>query len=394
MRRIAIVTGSRAEYGLLSPLIKQLHQCDDYDVQLIVCATHLLAEFGSTGHEIAQADCPIAAEVDMLLANDSAECIAKSIGLGVIEFSSHLKRLQPDAVIVLGDRFEIFAAVQAAFSMHIPIFHLHGGELTFGALDEGYRHAITKMSHVHFVACELYRQRVIQMGEQPSRVYNVGAIGLDNINQIALCDRDTIEKTLAIKFSNQNFLVTLHPSTMHPEQLTASVDAVLQAIREFPDDCFIFTKSNADEGGRLINDMIESFCKHRDSKCYCFASLGNQMYLNMLKQVDAVIGNSSSGIIEAPFCGVPTINIGDRQQGREQADSIINCEFDSNEIISAINKSVSDEFKAVARTPQCLFGKGDTSRKILSIINKLDPAVLLKKQFYDLGAGDEGCRTS
>lgn len=384
MRRVAIVTGSRAEYGLLSPLIDQLNDSQQYDVQLVVCAMHLLAEFGDTRNEIKKHENLIAAEVDMLLANDTPEGIAKSVGLGVIEFASQFKRLQPDALIVLGDRFETFAAVQAAFIAHLPVIHLHGGELSFGALDESFRHAITKFSHCHFVACESYRQRVIQMGEQPARVYNTGAIGLDNIKNMSTVGRAELCDKLGICFSNKNILITIHPGTIDPIQNQQLTEQLFSALRSLKETTMIFTKSNADEGGRAINDCIEEFCRDDPASRFCFASLGNKNYLSLLNNVDAVVGNSSSGIIEAPFCQVPTVNIGDRQQGRLQAPSIINCEYESDEINAAIQLALSHEFKLMAKQSKGLFGSGDSAQKMAEIMDSIDFKAIIKKEFFDM----------
>src|SRR3990167_2599932 len=314
--KIAIVTGTRAEYGLLFCLMKEIQNDPEIELQLIVTGTNLSPEFGST-YQLIEADgFKIDAKVEMLLSTDSAVGITKSVGLGIIGFSDTLQKLSPNILILLGDRFEILAAAQAALIQKIPLAHIHGGELSEGAIDDAIRHCITKMSHLHFVATETYRKRVIQLGEHPERVFNVGAPGLERIANAKLLDRHELEEKLNIQLGTQNFLITYHPATINPSENEPALTALFSALDHFPRAKLIFTKANSDEMGRLINLQIDQYVLKNNHRAASYITLGDINYLSLLQFVDAVIGNSSSGLIEVPYFHKPTINIGNRQLNR------------------------------------------------------------------------------
>ncbi|MCG8684477.1 MAG: UDP-N-acetylglucosamine 2-epimerase [Desulfobacterales bacterium] len=383
-RKIAIVTGSRAEYGLLFWLIKEVQDDSDLQLQLLVTGMHLSAEFGMTYQEIEEHGFHIDEKVEMLLSSDSPVGIAKSIGLGVIGFADAFERLNPDIVVVLGDRFEILAAAQAAMVARIPIAHLHGGEATEGLIDEPIRHAVTKMSHFHFVAAEPYRQRVIQLGESPERVLNYGALGLDSIRRHHLLSKEDLESAIDFKFGKVSFMVTYHPVTLNKKDITPAISNLLEALKKFPDVQIIFTKSNADTNGRIINQMIEDFVGQYPDRCAAYTSLGQLLYFSALQHVSAVIGNSSSGIIEVPVFRKPTVNIGDRQSGRLSAASIIDCHEDAQSIVEAIQKALSPSFSKVCQATKSVYGDGEASVKIKDYLKTAKLDNILKKKFYNL----------
>ncbi len=383
-RKIAVLTGSRAEYGLLYWLLYELQSDSSLTLQLIVTGMHLSREFGLTYQEIEADGFSIDAKVDMLVSSDSAVGIAKSIGLGVIGFADALANLKPDLLVVLGDRFEILAAVQTALILKIPVAHVHGGELSQGSLDDSIRHVITKMSHLHFPVAESYYNRILQLGESPAHIYSLGAPGLDHIARTRLLSREQLESELGVNFGAYNFLVTYHPVTLS-KQMAKELLQLLAALEEFPDATIFFTKSNADEGGRFINDMLDEFVKKRADKRKIFTSLGISKYLSLASCVDVVVGNSSSGLIEIPLLAKPTVNIGSRQSGRLMASSIISCDETTAGIVYAINKALSSDFKkslASIRTP---YGSGDASRKIKEVLKMVDLDSLVLKKFNDLG---------
>ncbi len=382
-KKIAVVTGARSEYGLLSHLIQQIHQDVAFTLQLIVTGMHLSPEFGLTYQQILNDGLKIDEKIEMLLSSDTAIGITKSMGLGLIGFADALDRLKPDMIILLGDRFETLAAAQAALIAKIPVVHIHGGELSLGALDDAMRHSITKMSHLHFVACEAYRQRVIQLGENPDRVLNVGAMMLDAIDDLALLDRQALADELKISFKKRNFLITYHPETGGSGY--RDFESLLNALVEIEDALLIFTEANADASGRAINNMIQDFCA-RHNHAVAFKSLGQKRYLSLLKQVDVVIGNSSSGIIEAPYCNVPTVNIGTRQTGRIKPLSVIDCGSSVSEIMTAIEQSLSKAHLEQMKNMPLPYGKGKVAHQILDVIKKSDLTKLLQKPFYDLKA--------
>jgi len=382
MRKICVVTGTRAEYGLLYWLMKEIQDDTGLQLQLIVTGMHLSPEFGLTYRAIEEDGFAIDAKVEMLLSSDTPVGIAKSIGLGVIGFADALDRLKPDIMVVLGDRYEILAATQAALVARIPVAHIHGGETTEGAIDESIRHAVTKMSHLHFVASELYRTRVIQLGEHPDTVFNVGALGIENIKRLRLLDRSQLEQSINFELGTSCFLVTYHPATLGTVEPAVAMQALLDALDLFPDIKIIFTKPNSDTDGRILIQMIDEYALLNKGRVAVFTSMGQVGYLSALQFVDAVIGNSSSGIIEAPACNIPTVNIGDRQSGRLKADSIIDCQETTESIVTAINKALSSPFREGVKQGVSLYGYGESA---LHIKNRLKQTTLsCTKRFYDL----------
>lgn len=382
-RKICVVTGTRAEYGLLYWLMKRLKNDSEVTLQIVATGMHLTPEFGLTVQQIEKDDFFINEKVEMLLSGDTPTAITKSIGLGVISFADAFNRLAPDIVVVLGDRFEIFAAAQAAMIMRIPIAHIHGGELTEGLIDDPIRHSITKMSHIHFTATEAYKKRVIQMGEQPSTVYNVGTLGLEGIKNLTLLNKEDLSKSIGFSL-NKYFLVTLHPTTLENSTAEKQIQVLLDALNEFPEYQVIFTKTNADTDGRVINQYIENYVKENPNKTCVFDSLGQLRYLSAIQHCDAVIGNSSSGLLEVPFFRKPTVNIGIRQGGRLKARSIIECDFNVNNIIKAINEAVSEKFNKQIQHIELLYGEGNTSEQIVNILKQIELKNITIKKFYDL----------
>lgn len=380
--KICIATGTRAEYGLLKPLIDQIVQSEKYTLQLLVTGAHLSPEFGLTYRQIEQDGLVIDAKVEMLLSSDTPEGIVKSMGLGMIGFTDALKNLQPDLIIILGDRYEMLALASTALIFQIPIAHLHGGEITEGAYDDAIRHSITKMSHLHFTSTEVHRQRVIQLGENPAFVFNVGAIGLDNIRLLPLFSKKELALKLGRPLKKFNYLVTFHPSTLDHEPAELQFRRLLNVIDQQKDSLFIFTKANADTNGRIINEMIDDYVKANADKSVAYTSMGQLFYLSALKYATAVVGNSSSGIIEAPFFNVPTINIGDRQKGRMQAKSILNCNTTEEEIENCFSQ-VSDE-AFLNNGNGNLFGEGRAAELIIDALNDIDFKLLRTKPFFDI----------
>ncbi|KUF35300.1 UDP-N-acetylglucosamine 2-epimerase [Lysinibacillus sp. F5] len=373
-RKICVVTGTRAEYGLLANLIKKIAQDDEFELQVVVTGMHLSPEFGNTYRKIEDDGFFINEKVEILLSTDTDTGIVKSMGLATIGFADSLARLQPDLIIILGDRFEMLAVAQAALIMQIPIAHIHGGECTFGAYDDAIRHSITKMATWHFTSTESHRKRVIQLGESPERVFNVGAIGIENIVNLKLLTKDELFLKLELNEKKPMFLITYHPET---NGQTEGIYQLLQALEHYPDINLLFTKSNADNGGRMINEAIQEFVlNHSNGKLY--DSLGQLNYLSAVKHAEVVIGNSSSGLIEVPYLGTPTVNCGTRQEGREQPNSIFNIGLDANEIYLTIEKA--REFNNVY---EHIFGDGKVSDKILAELHSL-PSFSIKKEFYDL----------
>ncbi len=381
--RICLFTGSRADYGLLYPLAVELRHDPAIDLQILVTGMHLSPEFGLTFREIEKDGFVISEKVEILLSSDSPEGISKAIGLGVIGFAGALARLRPDFLIILGDRFEALAAAIAAMTARIPIAHLHGGEATQGLIDEPIRHSITKMSHLHFVATESYRRRVIQLGENPATVFNVGAIGLENLRRIPLLGRAALEESLDFRFGDKTALVTFHPVTLENASAPAQFSQLLQALRRFEALHVLFTKTNADTEGREINRLIDEFVREHPRTAAAFSSLGQQRYLSALKQVDVVVGNSSSGILEAPSLGTPTVNIGDRQKGRIKAASVLDCEPETEAIASTLANALTKKLKNIAATVDNPYQGQDTARRIKEILQTAGP-VNLKKDFFDL----------
>jgi GDP/UDP-N,N'-diacetylbacillosamine 2-epimerase (hydrolysing) len=382
-RKICVVTGTRAEFGLLQILMQSIQDEAIFELQVIATGMHLSPEFGRTYREIERAGFTIDQKVEMLLSADTPSSVSKSMGLGMIGFSDAYARLQPDLVVLLGDRFEMLAAASAALIAGIPIAHLHGGETTEGAFDEAIRHSITKMSHLHFVAAEEYRRRVIQLGEQPDRVFLVGGLGVDVIKRMQLLSREELEASLDFKLGSRNFLVTFHPVTLEGMNSSRQFEELLAALRTMPEVSLIFTMPNADTGGRELMEMVEKFVATR-TNARAFTSLGQLRYLSCLKHVDAVVGNSSSGIVEAPTMGIPTINIGDRQKGRLRAESIIDCAPDRTSILEAMTRAFSPEFQNGLGSVMNPCGTGGASEKIVRILRDHSYENLLKKTFYNL----------
>ncbi|PRY13293.1 GDP/UDP-N,N'-diacetylbacillosamine 2-epimerase (hydrolysing) [Pontibacter ummariensis] len=384
MKKICVVTGTRAEYGLLYWTLKALQEDDTLDLQLCVTGMHLSPEFGLTYKQIEEDGFQIDKKVEVLLSSDSSVGISKSIGLGVISFSEAFTELQPDLVLVLGDRFEIFAAATAAMICKIPIAHCHGGEATEGAFDESIRHSITKMAHIHFTATEEYRRRVIQLGEQPANVHHVGALGIENINRLELLDRQAFEESIDFKLGKRNVLVTFHPVTLENATAAHQFKELLRALDELEDTHLIFTKPNADTDGRVIIHLIDEYVKAHADRSAAFVSLGQLRYLSALQHVDAVVGNSSSGLLEAPSFRKATIDIGDRQRGRIKAESVISCSPDHAAIREALRKAFSTSFRASLREVKNPYGEKNASEEIIRVLKEVDTEGLLKKKFFDL----------
>ena len=381
-RKVCVITGTRAEYGLLYWLIKEIQSDKDLQLQLIVTGMHLSSEFGLTYKEI-EKNFKIDKKVEMLLSSDTVLGISKSMGLAQISFSEAYEELAPDILIVLGDRYEIFSAVSSAMISRIPIAHISGGEVTEGVIDEAIRHAITKMSHLHFVSTEEYKNRVIQLGEHPNRVFNLGAIGIDNINKLKLFSKNEFVKSIDFSLNKKNILVTFHPVTLEKSTSKEQFQELLNSIDELEDTNIIFTKSNSDTDGRVINQMIDAYVS-RNNNAVSFISMGQVRYLSALKFVDAVVGNSSSGLTEAPIFGIGTINIGDRQKGRINLSSVINCNPTKESISNAFNELYSARFQKALSVVQSPYGHGGTSEKIKNIVKNFDLNNILKKSFYDV----------
>jgi GDP/UDP-N,N'-diacetylbacillosamine 2-epimerase (hydrolysing) len=383
-KKISILTATRAEYGLLKPIIKRLNSVEEFDVRVVVTGAHVSPEFGLTYKEIEQDGISIDEKIEILLSADTPSSISKSMGLAMISFADYFERLKPDMLVVLGDRYETLAVAIVAMNQRIPIAHLYGGETTLGAVDESIRHAITKLSYLHFTSTDEYRRRVIQLGESPERVFTVGAMGIENILNEELMSKSELEESIHFKLDKPYAMVTFHPVTLENNKSKEQITALLDACESYNDMKFIFTKANADENGRVINLMIDDFVEKNDNAT-AFTSLGMKKYLSAMKYSAMVIGNSSSGIIEAPSFGVPTINIGDRQKGRMQADSVINCGPVKENIKSAIELALSDDFKNKAKSTINPYGDGNTSKKIVDKIKDfvLNERICLKKEFND-----------
>ncbi len=381
-RKICVVTGTRAEYGLLYWLMKEIEADKDLQLQLIVTGTHLSPEFGLTYKEI-EKDFKIDKKIEMLLSSDTSIGISKSMGLIQISFAESYEDLNPDLLVVLGDRYEIFSAVSAAMIARIPIAHIHGGEATEGLIDESIRHSITKMSQFHFTATEKYQNRVIQLGENPNRVFNVGGLGLDNITKLKLLSRENFEKSINFNLNKKNILVTFHSVTLERSTAKKQFQELLNSIDQLIDTNIIFTKTNSDIDGRVINNMIDNYVS-ANVNTISFKSMGQVKYLSALKFVDAIVGNSSSGLLEAPSFKIATVDIGDRQKGRIKAESIISCLPNKKSIDGALKKLYSKDFKHILNHVRNPYGDGGASNKIKIIIKKVSLDGILKKSFYDL----------
>jgi len=381
MRKICVVTSTRADYGILYHLLKAVQSEHSLELQIIATGMHLSQNFGLTYKEI-EKDFKIDEKIE-ILSGDSDTQICKSIGLACEKFGTAFGRLKPDILVLLGDRYEIFAVGASACVMRIPTAHIHGGETTQGAFDEVFRHSLTKMSHLHFVATEEYKKRVIQLGEHPDRVFNVGGIGIENIKKLNLLSKAEFEKSINFKLGKKNILVTFHPVTLENGTAKEQFNEILNALNELKDTNIIFTKANSDTNGLVINKTIEKYVKTHKN-CICFTSLGQLRYLSALKFVDIVLGNSSSGLTEAPSFKVATVNIGDRQKGRIKAGSVIDCEPKKDEILGAINKAYSSDFRQILKDVVNPYDGGDSSKKIVEILKNANLDDILKKKFYDI----------
>lgn len=383
-RKICVITGTRAEYGLLHWTMKQIQETSDLELQICVTGMHLAPEFGLTYKQIEKDGFSINEKIEILLSSDTAVGVSKSIGLGVIGFSEAFERLRPDLILMLGDRFEIFSAAASAMISKIPIAHCHGGEATEGLIDESIRHSVTKMSHLHFTSTEEYRNRVIQLGEHPERVFNVGALGIENINRLKLLNRAETESSIDFKLAKKNILITFHPVTLENATSEEQFNELLQALDSLEHTNLIFTKPNADTDGRVIIAMIDEYVAKNSDKAVSFISLGQLRYLSLLQFVDAVVGNSSSGLIEVPSFKIPTINIGDRQRGRLKSETVIDCEPTKESILDAIRYSESEGFRKILNTAINIYGTGDSSIKIIDVLREFELDGILKKKFYNL----------
>ena len=383
MRKICVITGTRAEYGLLYWLMKEIDADKDLELQIIVTGMHLSIEFGNTYQQIENDGFSINKKVDISLVSDSEVGISKSMGLAMIGLSGAFNDLKPDLIVILGDRFEIFSAASAAMIAKIPIAHLHGGEATEGAFDESIRHSITKMSHLHFTATKEYKDRVVQLGEQPDRVFNVGGLGIDNINKLKLLSKSDLENVINFSFGEKNILVTFHPVTLENSTAKIQFKELLDSIDELQNTKIIFTKANSDTDGRIINSMIDAYVDDYDNTI-AFTSMGQLNYLSALQFMDAVVGNSSSGLLEAPSFNIGTIDIGDRQKGRIKADSVISCLPNKKNIDNALKKLYSKDFQNIVKNVKNPYEKGGASKSILDIIKNFNLDNILKKTFYDL----------
>ncbi len=383
-RKVCVITGTRAEYGLLKPLMDEIKSSEELELQVVVTGSHLSPEFGLTYKKIEEDGFLIDEKLEILMSSDSPVGITKSMGLVLLGMGEVLSRLNPDLIVLLGDRYEIFCCAAAAVVSCIPIAHLHGGEITEGAMDDVFRHAITKMSHLHFTSTEEYRQRVIQLGENPQNVFNVGAIGNDNIKQLKLLSKELLSNTHGIMFKKYNYLITFHPVTLEKNSAEKQFMSLINVLNSLEESYFIFTKANADTDGRIINQMIDEFVKNNSDKSISFTSMGQLNYLSTMQFVDAVVGNSSSGIIEAPSFKIGTINIGNRQKGRIKANSIIDCDATENDIQFAFDKLHTSEFHENLQNVKSPYGEGETSSKIINVITSISLENILKKTFYGI----------
>lgn len=385
MRKICVVTATRAEYGLLKCLMDDIQNAPELKLQIISTGTHLSPEFGLTNTQIVADGFKVDKKIEILLSSDTPVGVCKSMGLAQISIAEAFDELEPDIILILGDRYELLPVVAAASVFRIPVAHLNGGELTEGAIDELFRHAVTKLSQLHFTAMEEYSQRIIQMGEQPSRVFNVGEVGLDNLLRMKLLSKNEFESFIGKPLKNKNFLITYHPETTQTLiEVKENFSQVLDALDILSDSLLIFTKANADVGGRMINHMIEEYVLENTDKAIAFQSLGQLRYLSALQFVDAVVGNSSSGIVEAPSFKIATINIGDRQKGRVRAKSTIDVSPDKADIKRALDTICATEFKHQLKDTKNPYGEGNSSQKVVDILVNVNLDMLNSKPFYDI----------
>lgn len=390
--KVAAVTATRAEFGLLAGLLKEIHGSPQFELQLIVTGTHLLEEFGHTVQEIHSAGIPISRTVHEISHADTGLDVANQVGAGIMSFSRALSELEPDIIVILGDRYEMLAASVAAFFLAIPILHIHGGEVTEGAFDDSIRHAITKLASIHCVAHEDYRRRVIQMGEHPDTVHVVGALGADEISKAQLKPRDVLQKELGFEFGGTMLLVTQHPVTVGPRDTHAETVELINALSMFSDATVVFTMPNADPEHRTIENLIKRAVSERQSRWYFFESLGQTNYWSLMAQASAVVGNSSSGILEAPLFRVPTVNIGDRQKGRIHASSVVDCDSTADSIAAKVRIVLQPSFRDGLTTQTYPFGGPGAVERILAAMTAVSPKALPRKVFCDIDAGQNGGR--
>ena len=383
-RKICIVTGSRAEYGLLKSVIELVDKSSELELQLVVTGMHLSSEFGFTVNEILNDNFHINKKLETLISSDTPVGVSKSIGLGVIGFAETLEELKPNLIVILGDRYEILSIAICALIAKIPIAHISGGEITEGAIDESIRHSITKMSSIHFVAAEEYKRRVIQLGEDKNKVFNVGGLGADLVKHSDLFEKQYLEDVLNFKFKSKNILITFHPETLDLNYTQCQIDNLLFSLENFDNIGFIFTMPNADNRSKIIDSKIQKFCSQNKNSTY-IKSLGQKKYYSCLNIVDGVVGNSSSGICEAPSFKIGTVNIGDRQKGRVRCKSIIDVNNEEEEITNAIKMIISKEFKSTIKSVINPYQINNTSENIVRIIKEINLEGITKKKFFDLG---------
>jgi len=383
MKNICVVTGTRADYGLLYWLMRKIKESPHFDLQIIVTGMHLSEAFGSTWKTIRDDGFPISAKIPLSLEGDTSADVARATGEATMGFGTALEDLKPDLVVVLGDRYEALAAATAACIHCIPIAHFHGGETTEGAFDESFRHAITKMSYLHFTSAEQHRRRVIQLGERPERVFNVGAMGLDNIEKLELLDRDSFEKSIEFPLKKQNVLVTFHPVTLEADT-GDQLGALLSALDSLPEMGIIFTKPNSDTGNHAISKQIDDYVAAHPERAVAHTNLGQLRYLSALAHVDAVVGNSSSGLIEVPCFGIGTVNIGDRQKGRLAGPSVLHCACQREVIAQTINKTLTQEFTEMIGRSDNPYGTAGAAIRTINILESQPLDGTVKKSFFDL----------
>lgn len=384
MRKICVVTSTRAEYGLLYWLLKEIEADSELKLQLIVTGMHLSPEFGLTYKEI-EKEFKIDKKIEILSSSHTRLDICAEMARVYEKFAPALAELKPDILVLLGDRYEIFGVAGVASIMQIPIAHIHGGETTQGAFDEAFRHSITKMSHIHFAATNEYANRIIQLGEDPSRVFNVGGPGIENIKKLNLLNKDEFEKSIKFKLAKKNILITFHPVTLENSSAREQFNELLNALDELEETNFIFTKANSDTDGDVINKMIDEYVSENPQKAVAFASLGQLRYLSAIKFVDIVLGNSSSALLEVPSFKKATINIGDRQKGRARASSVIDVRPFKEEILAAIKRAYSKEFEQTLKDTINPYDGGNPSKKMVKILKEIKLDGILKKKFYDIG---------
>ncbi|WP_459870730.1 UDP-N-acetylglucosamine 2-epimerase [Campylobacter concisus] len=384
MRKICVVTSTRAEYGLLYWLLKEIKADSELKLQLIVTGMHLSPEFGLTYKEI-EKEFKIDKKIEILSSSHTSLDICAEMARVYEKFAPALAELKPDILVLLGDRYEIFGVAGVASIMQIPIAHIHGGETTQGAFDEAFRHSITKMSHIHFAATNEYANRIIQLGEEPSRVFNVGGPGIENIKKLNLLNKDEFEKSIKFKLAKKNILITFHPVTLENSSAREQFNELLNALDELEETNFIFTKANSDTDGDVINKMIDEYVSENPQKAVAFASLGQLRYLSAIKFVDIVLGNSSSALLEVPSFKKATINIGDRQKGRARASSVIDVRPVKEEILAAIKRAYSKEFEQTLKDTINPYDGGNPSKKMVKILKEIKLDGILKKKFYDIG---------